>query len=328
MTAAGFDVLTWRKGNTEDGAEEKFVDVTYTGEQGRAHTWNSAESTVQLTLDTKGEHTFSMRQVTRREGLGAREVHILTTLQPSAMSTGEVNYRMGSRWRQENSFRYGRMHFDLNSHDSYRYGEDDPGRSVPNPAKKQTRGAVAGARARYECEAAHADARLLELRSPAPGQTAVISNAGVDRAAADLRGAEADLAAAEETNRATPARLPLGQVNPGQQLLENETKLLTHAVKIAAFNTSTALARDLRIYTGYARAEDEAHTLIRQVLTHTGDIDPHPEAGTLTVRLDLLPTGRATRAVADLCQHLTEAHTRYPGIDLVLRYAIKPRRRR
>ncbi len=43
---------------------------------------------------------------------------------------------MGSRWRQENHYRYARMHFDLDSHDSYRAGDDDPDRMVPNPAKK------------------------------------------------------------------------------------------------------------------------------------------------------------------------------------------------
>lgn len=333
MAAAGFDVLTWRKGTATDLDDEEFAEVTYRDTEGRVYTWESAETTVEIPLDdkhsgkkkSKHQETFAMRQVTRRDGPGARQVHILTTAAPHALSIGEVNFWMGSRWLQENSFRYGRMHFDLDSHDSYHHSEDDPGRSVPNPAKKQARNAVAAARARYEREAARADAALLELRSPTTGK-ALISNADHNRATADLRAAEADLNAAEDTNRATPARLPLGEVNPGQQILETETKLLTHAVKIAAYNTSTALARDLRIHTGYARAGDEAYALTRQVLTHTGDIDPDPDAGTLTVRLDPMPTARATRAVAELCEHLTDTQTRYPGTNLVLRYGIKSRR--
>ena len=44
---------------------------------------------------------------------------------------------MGSRWRQENYFRYARMHFDLDSHDAYATTDDDPTRMVPNPAKKK-----------------------------------------------------------------------------------------------------------------------------------------------------------------------------------------------
>jgi hypothetical protein len=117
--------------------------------------------------------------------------------------------------------------------------------------------------------------------------------------------------------------LPLGQVNPGQQVLDVQTKLITHAIRIAAFNTATALARAIRVHTGYARANDEAHALVRQALTDSGDIDPG--YGTLTVRLDPLPTGRATAAIAELCEHLTATQTRYPGTDLVLRYEVKTR---
>lgn len=74
----------------------------------------------------------------------------------------------------------------------------------------------------------------------------------------------------------------------------------------------------VRIHTGYARAGDEAHTLVRQALTGSGD-------GVLTVRLDPLPTARATTAIAELCEHLTATQTRYPGTDLVLRYEVKTR---
>jgi len=90
---------------------------------------------------------------------------------------------------------------------------------------------------------------------------------------------------------------------------------------MAAFNTMTALARAVRVYTGYARADDEAHNLIRQALTGSGDIDPRH--GVLTVRLDPLPTRRATIAIAELCEHLNATETRYPGTDLVLRYEVK-----
>ena len=90
---------------------------------------------------------------------------------------------------------------------------------------------------------------------------------------------------------------------------------------VLAFNTITALARDLRVHTGYARAADEAHTLISQALWQSGDIIPGD--GVLTIRLDPLPTRRATKALAELCEHLTATHTRYPGTDLLLRYESK-----
>jgi len=43
------------------------------------------------------------------------------------------------------------------------------------------------------------------------------------------------------------------------------------------------------------------------------------------VRLDPLPTRRATTAIAELCEYLTATETRYPGTDLVLRYEVKTR---
>jgi len=159
--------------------------------------------------------------------------------------------------------------------------------------------------------------------SPPQGESVLISNADHDGLTAGLRAAEADLDAAQETHRAIPARLPLGQVSPGQQVLDVQTKLITHAIRIAAFNTATTLARAVRVHTGCARANREALTLARQALTGSGDIDPRN--GVLTVRLDPLPTGRATAAIAQLCEHLTATRTRYPGTDLILRYEVKTR---
>ena len=97
--------------------------------------------------------------------------------------------------------------------------------------------------------------------------------------------------------------------------------LFVGAIRIAAFNTATTLARAIRAHTGYARANHEEHALVRQALTGSGDIDPGE--GVLTVRLDPLPTKRATIAITELCEHLTATHTRSPGTNLVLRYEVK-----
>jgi transposase len=331
MDAQGFDVLTWRKGLAADVDPTLFTDATYTDETGRTHQWRVADTTVDLPV---GEHdeVFTMRQVSlivanNKTGRGehphasTRQIHILTTR--ADLPVEQVIYRMGSRWRQENYFRYARMHFDLDSHDAYATTDDDPTRLVPNPAKKKAHTQVLTARARYDRALAATDAALLSALSPPPGVSVLITNAARDDLTADLRAAETDLDTAQATHRAIAARLPLGQVNPGQQVLDIQTKLITHAIRIAAFNTATALARDVRVHTGYARANHEAHSLIRQALTGSGDIDPGD--GTLTIWLDALPTPRATTAIAQLCEHLTATQTRYPGTELILRYEVKTR---
>ena len=54
--------------------------------------------------------------------------------------------------------------------------------------------------------------------------------------------------------------------------LEAEVKQITHAIRMAAYNAETTLARALDGH--YARAGDEAYALIREALTASGDICP------------------------------------------------------
>lgn len=179
------------------------------------------------------------------------------------------------------------------------------------------------ARARYDRTLAATDNALLTAREPTGGTTELlITNTDHDAITAELIKTEAELDAAQRAHRAIKARLPLDEVHPGQKVLDTETKLLTHAIRMAAFRTVTALARDIRLHTGYARANDEAHALIRGALTGSGDLIPGEN--TLTIRLDPQPTPRATAAIKELCQHLTAMKTCYPGTDLTLHYDIKP----
>jgi len=119
--------------------------------------------------------------------------------------------------------------------------------------------------------------------------------------------------------RAVSAKISLSQHNPRQVRLETGTKLITHAIRMAACNAETALARALD--GTCARAADEAYALIREALNAGGDIIPGD--GTLTIRLDPLSAPRRTRAAAALCDQLNATQTRYPGSQLVLRYELR-----
>jgi hypothetical protein len=102
--------------------------------------------------------------------------------------------------------------------------------------------------------------------------------------------------------------------------LETEIKQITHAIRMAAYNAETTLARALDGH--YARTGDEAYALIREALVSSGDIIPGDNQ--LLIRLDPLTAPRRTHALTALCDQLTQARTRYPGTDLVLRYEVKP----
>jgi transposase len=323
ITGAGFDLLTWRKGPATDLPADAFTTITCTDDRGRELHYDLADTTVTLTIrdgPRKGQ-TVSLRQVTRRvpaKAGGTRQIHALTSRDD--LPAGEVCWRLTSRWREENYFRYARTHFALDALDSHAATPDDPHRKVPNPARKTAAAQVRRAEILAAAAEAQRDASLAALRNPAPGQPVTITNQMINALDTPVDAAHRELQAAEDTAAAVPARIPLGEIAPDMVRLEAEVKQITHAIRMAAYNAETTLARALDGH--YARAGDEAYALIREALTASGDICPGN--GQLLIRLDPLTAPRRTQALAALCDQLTQAHARYPGTDLVLHYEIKP----
>jgi len=323
ILAAGFDLLTYRKAEAGKDlpaiCDSQFTAVTWTGDDGREREYDLAETQTTLPV-TSGEHkgdVLTLRQVTRRDK--DRQVHILTSRAASALPAPAVIWQMTSRWREENYFRYARAHFALDALDSDAVTPGDPARLVPNPAKKTASAAVTAAKKDLAAAQAAREGELAALRSPAPGTTTVITNATLASLDAPVDAARRKLGTAQAAAKAIPAKIPLSQHNPGMVRLDAQTKLITHAIRMSAYNAETILARALNGH--YARAGDEAYALIREALTASGDIIPDGE--TLTIRLDPLTAARRTRAIAALCAQLNATETRYPGTQLVLRYEIK-----
>jgi hypothetical protein len=323
ITEAGFDLLTWRKGPAPDVSAGEFTTITCTDDRGREHAYDLADTTVALGIHDgprKGQ-AVSLRQVTRRvpaRGGGIRQIHALTSR--TDLAAGEVCWRLTSRWREENYFRYARTHFALDALDSHAATPDDPGRKVPNPAKKAAAAQVRRAEILAAAARAQRDASLAALRNPPPGQPALITNQMINALDVPAEAAHRELEAAEDAAASVPARIRLGEIAPDMVRLEAEVKQITHAIRMAAFNAETALARALDGH--YARAGDEAYALIREALTDSGDIIP--DNGQLLIRLDPLTAPRRTQALSALCDQLNQTPACYPGTDLVLRYEVKP----
>jgi hypothetical protein len=116
----------------------------------------------------KGQ-TVTLRQVTRRVPArhgATRQIHTLTSRDD--LTAGEVCWRLSSRWREENYFRYARTLFALDALDSYAATPDDPDRMVPNPARKTAAARIRQVEAAAQAAEAARDAALLQLRSPRP----------------------------------------------------------------------------------------------------------------------------------------------------------------
>ncbi len=325
IAAAGFDLLTYFKGTWAQSAENTFTTTDFIAPDGSAHTYCLAERPIELPVpavpaaaDTpaRAASTITLRLVVRRSDDG-HQTPILTNR--TDLTVGEIAYRMSARWRQENYFKYAREHFALDALDSYADCADDPRRQVPNPAKARALAEVSTARG--DVAAAHAQvSQAIDAATIRAGRSGSGGKATVDPAAHQgLTAAETALAAAQAASRATVSHLPLGQVRPGSRMLETERKLLTHAIRMSAYNSESALARLLRPH--YARGEDEARSLLREAFTLPGDLQIIGDI--LHISLDTASAPRRSRALAALCAELTDTATRYPGTDLTLAYSVK-----
>jgi hypothetical protein len=319
IISAGFDVLTYYKGSWARTATTDFNTADFTAPDGTTHTFELAERPIDLLVPARqgrAAGTGRLRLIVRRSP-GGHQTPILTNR--TDLSAAQVAYRMAARWRQENYFKYAREHFALDALDSYADQPDNPDRLVPNPAKAAAQDQVAGTRADLitaQADMAQAlDAAVIQAGRPGNGGRATVNPA----AGQALSTAQADLAAATQASRTTDTHLPLGQVRPGSRLPETERKLLTHAIRMSAYNTESALARLLRPH--YARGDDEARALLREAFTLSGDMKI--SGNTLHVRLDPASAPRRSKALAALCAQLSDTQTRYPGTDLTLAYSVK-----
>jgi len=309
LVAAGFDILTYRKGLKPLEPRRAFRSHAFVDPAGRRHEYLLADRPVRISYKHRGRpRYFACRQITRLDPTTGHQTQVLTTR--TDPDPAPVAHAMFSRWRQENFFRYMRARYGLDALDAYATAADDPGRLVPNPARR-----AADQRVR--------DARVaLEAAEAAEGRAAL--GGGRDKAAtAEMRAAFAaardHLTALEAAARSIPAKVPLGQVHPDAARLDSERKRIHDAIRMATYNAESALARLLAPH--YARADDEARSLLREIFASPADMELAGDE--LHVRITALSAPRRTRALATLCAELTATETTYPGTELRVVYSVK-----
>ena len=307
LVGQGFELLTYRKQPVKPEPTSAFVDHTFVDDRGIDHTYWLAERTVRISYGPANQRRyFQARQITRLcdDGHQTTLITTRTDLDPATAA-----HALFCRWRQENFFRYMRGRYGLDALDTYATVADDAGRTVPNPAKKDA------ARRTRELKAtiASGQATLGRLGDiPALAGTLSELSATIDEVRAQLTAHKAHA-------RQLPARIPLGEIRPDARRLNGEHKRLVDAVRMATYNAESSLARLLAEH--YPRARHEARSLLHETFATPADLQIIDRR--LHVTLNPLSTPARTRAIAALCQQLTDTETLYPGTDLTLVYAVK-----
>ena len=309
LCAAGFDILTYRKGQKVAEPRSAFREHSYTDKAGRTKTLLLADRPVRIAYKDKGrKRRFSCRQVVRLDERTGHQTQVLTTR--ADVLPGPVAHDMFSRWRIENFFRYGRAHYALDGLDSYAKVDDDRTRLVKNPAKTAASAALAAARASLAAAHETEGRRALSARRDAADDAEI-------RAA--FAGATAEIGRLAAVAKAVPAKIPLSERHPDAERLDPERKRVHDAIRLATYNAESALVRLIAPH--YARAEDEARALLREIYASPADLEV--VGNELHVRINALSAPRRTRALAKLCEELTASQTVYPGTKLRLVYSAK-----
>jgi hypothetical protein len=315
LVAAGFDLLTYRKGRSRRLPRSRF-SVRKGVINGRSITYTLADQGIYL-LGGK----LRLRQVTRLSENG-HQTPIVTSRRD--LPAIEVAYRMFERWRQENFFKYLRQEYALDALVEYATEPDDPAREVPNPKWNVLDGQLRQARAALKVLPAEYGLKALlnpERRRPTMRGFKIAHG----KLGQKIRAAVKHCRELELQRAAVPRRLPVGQVVAGPVVkLATERMHLTSLLKMIAYQVESDLFR--MVMPHYKRAEDEGRTLIQSALASAADIEVSETE--LRVLVAPLSSAHRTRVLATLCGELNATATPFPGTNLILRYEVNEVRKR
>jgi hypothetical protein len=310
ILAAGFDLLTYRKGRYRRISPKRFQSCR-TWQNGRTHTYVLADQEVRL---LRGQ--LRLRQVTRLTDNG-HQTPILTSRRD--LPAAQVAYRMFDRWMQENFFKYLREEYALDALVEYATMPDDPTREVPNPAwaaldvrLRQAYAQLNRLQAEYGLEA------LTNLEDQCRTMRGFKTAHG--KLGQQIWGAWQRIEQLEKRCAATPRRVPVQTLRDEPVVkLAPERKHLTNLIKMVAYQAESDLLRLVAPH--YRRAGQEGRTLLQSALASAAELQV-TQTG-LQIILALQSSPHRTRAIAALCTELNQTNTLFPGSQLRLHYAIQ-----
>jgi transposase len=331
LIAAGFDVITYRKGKVKPLASAQFsvqrrkidgVWREYTlSDRARVRVGRLPAEKKEKRQSSKGKgkakgaktatHYLWMREVRvlREDG---RQTAIITNRQDLAAAM--VAYRIFFRWRQENYFKYMDEEFALDA--LVEYGAADVAETTDrrNPRWLQLTRKLKEARA----EVARLQSELGK-EAAANAEAARPTMRGFKIAHAELRqrleAAGAKVERLLRQRKEVPRRIPAAD----RQALKTEKKLIADTIKMAAYQVETQLLGMLQDH--YARADEEGRTLLHAAFQSPASLEVANDELRVTIAAQSSP--HRTAALAALCAQLDDLAHPFPGTPLRLRLSVQ-----
>jgi len=323
LIAAGFDVITYRKGKAKklsaaqftakrqkiDGAWRKYTVC----DRPRVRVGALPAEGKKKGGKTKAYKRYLWMREVRVLRDDGRQTPILTNRED--LSAVMVAWRIFNRWRQENYFKYAEEEFALDA--LLEYGAEDLPEATDrrNPQWLKLTRQLKTLRA----EVARLQSELGK-EATTNEEAARPTMRGFKIAHAELRQqiekAEAQIGRLLEQRAKTPQRIPASDL----KMLKTEKKLIADAIKMAAYQVETELLGMLQDH--YARVDEEGRTLLHAAFQSPAQLEI--TANELRVTIGSQSSPHRTAALAGLCAQLDSRAVAFPGTRLRLRLAVQP----
>jgi hypothetical protein len=306
--------ITYHKFPKEAWPVEEFLETQVTLPRGE---------TVSMKLAERGSWIGG-----KRDGLWVREVRKLNPdgHQTSLISTAYEHDGMVdasdlfSRWSQENFFRYTMEHYGIDLLSEYQT-EVIPGTTCPvvNPRWREVDGQIRSVQSKLIRKQAEFAAHTIR---PEMDQAALPKWEERKRMLREaIEPLEQELAQLKEQRKKTPHHLKWEDFPVAEKFerLSPSRKRLLDTVRMIAYRAETAMVGIVR---EVLVREDDARSLIRDLMRTEADLSPDLAAGTLTIRVHPMANPRNNRAIAHLLAELNNTESNYPGTTLKLVYQL------
>lgn len=314
LDTSGFDIITYRKGHDPQIPVQQFEDRTCVegGIEYEYRLHDQPRVRIGKTGNKKreGPKYMWMRQVTRLCEDG-HQTPVITTRDD--LPPENVLFYMFNRWRQENFFKYMREEFALDA--LVQYGTEPVTEQAdhPNPKVRKIDKQLRAARA----ELAEIERDIgQELQANEESRRRSVRGFKIAHAALlqDAEQARQKIAQLKARRGKLPKRVPTSDFVS----LKKDRKVIADAIKMAAYQMESDLVGMLA--EDYPRCADEGRTLLHAAFRSAGNLEVRD--GQLRVTLIPQSSPHRTRAIAKLCQKLTEMGVNFPGTTLRLSLAV------
>jgi hypothetical protein len=268
----------------------------------------------QTLLGSKPSEQLKVREIRKLTESG-RQIAIISTEWQA--SPAEIAGPQFGRWSQENFFKYGRQHFNLDRLIDYKLEPIDDTTKVVNPAWRKLDGQIRSRAGKLT----RSKARLhdLTIRGELSKEKAENYMEKSEALREQIDQETDQLTELKNQRRNQAKHIAIKDLPEEEQFLKlaNRSKHFIDTLKIIAYRAETALAQLVREHLN-KHHEDEARAFVRDIYTTEANLLPDREAGTLTVELHSLATPKANKILRHLCTELNATETIYPDTNLRL----------